>query len=291
VSSLAGEGRLISFPEDHPDSARLRLAQALRPLIAMTVSGTLDDVALEEAADVVERVGADLAARAGSDRRMRQEPDTGRPTIDYLLRRRFATLPGHGPAPARRCERRETRIFARPGEPNEGSTLLTSPLAGILNPIAPPVRLVVVDGEASGNAEIRGTVWFDYPYEGPPNCVHGGVIAATFDEILGAANIVAGSPGMTGTLSVRYRKPTPLRVELRLEARFLDRSGRKIRTWAGMYHGDVLTAEADGLFIEVIPRQMLAIAEQNAEGPDDGLLRAMRQTVDTIDPLADPGAG
>ena len=115
------------------------------------------------------------------------------------------------------------------------------------------------------------------------------MIAATFDEILGAANIIAGSPAMTGTLNVRYRRPTPLRVELRLEARFLDRSGRKIRTWAGMYHGDVLTAEADGLFIQVIPSQMLAIAEENAEGPDDGLVRAMRHAVDAIDPLADPG--
>jgi len=249
VSNLAGEGQLTSLPDDHPNTARLRLAEALRPLIAMTVSGTPDDAALEEAAHVVEQVAAGLAARAGPDRRMRLEPHSGRPTIDYLP---------------------------------------TSPIAGTLNPIAPPVRLQAVDGEDGGTPEIRGTAWFDYPYEGPPNCVHGGVIAATFDEILGAANIIAGSPGMTGTLSVRYRKPTPLRADLRLEARFLDRSGRKIRTWAGMYHGDVLTAEADGLFIEVIPRQMLAIAEKNSDGPDDGLLRAMRRTVDFIDPRTDP---
>jgi hypothetical protein len=250
MSSFADDGRLISVADDHPDSARLRLARALRPLITMTVSGTLDDAALEEAADTAERMGAELSAQAGTDRRKRQEPEKGRPAVDYLP---------------------------------------TSPVAGVLNPIAPPVKLEMVDGE-DGVPEIRGTVWFDYPYEGPPNCVHGGVIAATFDEMLGAANIVAGSPGMTGTLSVRYRKPTPLRVELRLEARFLSISGRKIRTWGGMYHGDVLTAEADGLFIEVIPRQMLAIAEQNSEGQDDGLLRAMRQAVDAIDPLADPGA-
>jgi hypothetical protein len=29
------------------------------------------------------------------------------------------------------------------------------------------------------------------------------VIAATFDEILGAAIMVSGNPGMTGTLTVR----------------------------------------------------------------------------------------
>ncbi len=159
----------------------------------------------------------------------------------------------------------------------------------MLNPIAPRVQLVVVEGDG-GTPEIRAVAWFDYPYEGPPSCVHGGVIAATFDEILGAAIMVAGHPGMTGTLTVRYRKPTPLRTELRLEARFLGREGRKIRTWAGMYHDEVLTAEADGLFIEVMPRQMLAIAEQNATGPDDGLLAAMRRGVDAAEPVVEPGS-
>ncbi len=249
MSSLAGGNPLTSFPEDHPDTARLRLAAALRPLITMTVAGTPDDADLLAAAEAVERLAADLAAGAGTDRRMRQPPDTDRPTVEYFP---------------------------------------TSPIAGILNPIAPPVSLEVVEGADGGPLEIRATAWFDYPYEGPPSCVHGGVIAATFDEILGAANMVAGSPGMTGTLTVRYRKPTPLRTDLRLEARFLERDGRKIRTWAGMYHGDVLTAEADGLFIEVLPRQMLAIAEQNANGPDDGLLAAMRRSVDALEAPGQP---
>ena len=248
MSSLAGGGRPVDFPEDHPDTARLRLADALRPLISMTVVGTPDDDALEAAAESVERLVAGLAAGAGTERRMRLPPDADRPTVEYFP---------------------------------------TSPIAGILNPIAPPVRFEVVDGDG-GRPEIHATAWFDYPYEGPPSCVHGGVIAATFDEILGAANMVSGNPGMTGSLTVRYAKPTPLRTDLRLEARFLGRDGRKIRTWAGVYHGDVLTAEADGLFIEVMPRQMLAIAERNATGPDDGLLAAMRRAVDAIE--ADAGA-
>ena len=251
MSDSAAAGRPIPFPDDHPDTARLRMAEALRPLIAMTVSGTPDDGELTVAAEAVERIAVELAEGAGTDRRMRQPPDTDRPSVEYFP---------------------------------------TSPIAGILNPIAPPVRLEVVDGDDGAPPEIRATAWFDYPYEGPPSCVHGGIIAATFDEILGAANMVAGNPGMTGTLTVRYRKPTPLRTDLRLEARFLERDGRKIRTWAGMYHGDVLTAEADGLFIEVLPRQMLAIAEQNAAGPDDGLLEAMRRGVDAVESGTDPGA-
>jgi len=247
--NAGGGGRPISFPDDHPDTARRRLADALRPLVSLTVTGTPDDEALQDAADAVERIVAGLAAGAGTQRRMRQPPDAGRHTIEYFP---------------------------------------TSPIAGFLNPIAPPVLLELVDGEGGAAREIRATAWFDYQYEGPPSCVHGGVIAATFDEILGAATIVSGNPGMTGTLTVRYRRPTPLRSDLRLVARFLGRDGRKIRAWAGMYHGEVLTAEADGLFVEVLPRQMLAIAEQNAAGPDDGLLAAMRRGIDAMEADAGP---
>lgn len=128
----------------------------------------------------------------------------------------------------------------------------TSPVIGLANPIAPPVEVELADGGLSGR------VFFDYQYEGPPGCVHGGVIALVFDEMLGAANIAANSPGMTGTLTIRYRKPTPILTHLRVVARFEGRDGRKIRTWAGMYDGDELTAEADAIFIELLADRFFA---------------------------------
>jgi acyl-coenzyme A thioesterase PaaI-like protein len=138
----------------------------------------------------------------------------------------------------------------------------TSPVIGFANPVAPPVVVEAVDGE------LRGTAFFDYQYEGPPTCVHGGVIAMVFDEMLGAANIVARSPGMTGTLTIRYRKPTPLRTSLRLEARCLGRDGRKIRTYGAIFSGETLTAEAEGIFIELVPQRFLAIVTENTDSPD-----------------------
>ena len=128
----------------------------------------------------------------------------------------------------------------------------TSPVIGLANPIAPPVEVEAVEGG------LNGRVFFDYQYEGPPGCVHGGMIALVFDELLGAANIASNSPGMTGTLTVRYRKPTPIRTELRLEARFLGRDGRKIRTSGAIYHGDELTAEAEAIFIELVADRFFA---------------------------------
>jgi acyl-coenzyme A thioesterase PaaI-like protein len=134
----------------------------------------------------------------------------------------------------------------------------TSPAIGFANPLAPPVRVEAVDGV------LRGEAWFDYQYEGPPACVHGGVIALVFDEMLGAANIAAGEPGMTGTLTIRYRRPTPLRTPLRLEAKFVERDGRKITTRGGIYEGDELLAEAEGIFIELVPDRFIESVSRHA---------------------------
>ena len=66
---------------------------------------------------------------------------------------------------------------------------------------------------------------FGYPYEGPPTCVHGGVIAELFDELLGMSNILVGQGAMTGTLKIRYRRPTPLLAPLELVARHTGQGG------------------------------------------------------------------
>ena len=166
----------------------------------------------------------------------------------------------------------------------------TSPVIGLANPVAPPVRVAVVEGEG-GRPEIAGRANFGYAYEGPPTCVHGGVIAETFDEVLGAANIVAGNPAMTGTLTVRYRKPTPLQHRPPGRGALARADGRKVHTWGGIYPGDVLTAEADGIFIEVGPAQMLDIAESNIDSADPGMLEAIRaEALVRARPVRRPGA-
>lgn len=118
-----------------------------------------------------------------------------------------------------------------------------SPLRGILNPIAPPTRIWIDDDVT------RGSVTFDTAYEGPPGHVHGGYIAAMFDELLGAAQTLSKKPGFTGTLEIRYLAPTPLHRELTLEARHTGSDGRKVFVEGKIYAGDRLAAQAKGTFI------------------------------------------
>jgi acyl-coenzyme A thioesterase PaaI-like protein len=120
-----------------------------------------------------------------------------------------------------------------------------SPMIGRANPLAPPITLEISEDL------VVGRVVFGSAYEGPPGCVHGGYVACAFDEILGAAQTFSGAPGMTARLTVDYRKPTPLHTELRFEGRYDRTEGRKVFTTGVVYAGDLLTAEAEGLFVSI----------------------------------------
>lgn len=138
-----------------------------------------------------------------------------------------------------------------------------SPLIGIANPLAPPMSIREEDGVVV--AEVN----FGQAYEGPPGCVHGGYVAAALDELLGATQSLSGAPGMTGTLSIRYESPTPLRADLRLEGRIMRVEGRKIFTEGRCFAGDRLTAKAEGIFISLNPGTFLDMVAEREARQDD----------------------
>jgi acyl-coenzyme A thioesterase PaaI-like protein len=132
----------------------------------------------------------------------------------------------------------------------------SSPISGMANPIAPPLTLRLIDDRVEATA-VYGT-----PYEGPPASVHGGIIAAAFDEVLGMAQSTVGNPGMTGTLTIKYRTPTPLHQELQFVG-WVDRvEGRKIFAKGTLHAGDVLCAEAEAVFISVDFARMQDLARE-----------------------------
>jgi acyl-coenzyme A thioesterase PaaI-like protein len=122
-----------------------------------------------------------------------------------------------------------------------------SPVKGLANPIAPPADLTP-DHDAQ---IVHGSVTFGNAYEGAPGCAHGGWVAAVFDEALGMACIFSGGPAMTGEITIRYLKPTPTKVPLRIEARFDRQERRKIYTSGELYADDQLIATSHGIFIAI----------------------------------------
>ena len=118
-----------------------------------------------------------------------------------------------------------------------------SPAIGPRNPISPQVDIWFDGDRTLGSARVGAA------HNGPPDMVHGGIIALIFDELLGTCAVRSGLGGFTGTLSVRYQAPTPLHEPLDLSAH-LDRvEGRKVFVVGEIRHGDVCCASAEGIFI------------------------------------------
>jgi acyl-coenzyme A thioesterase PaaI-like protein len=78
-------------------------------------------------------------------------------------------------------------------------------VVGLRNPIAPPLHI-----EKSEDGRAWSSFHLGALYEGPPGMAHGGVVALVLDQLLGEAAAAGGSPGMTGTLSLRYERAIPL---------------------------------------------------------------------------------
>ncbi|GAA2727468.1 PaaI family thioesterase [Actinocorallia aurantiaca] len=117
-------------------------------------------------------------------------------------------------------------------------------VAGSENPIAPPLEYTALP-----DGSIEAVTVLGLPYQGPPECVHGGVSALILDHTLGVANGWAGVSGMTAELVLRYHHVTPLFEPLTIRARQVSVDGRKIRTVGSISAGGRECVTAEGLFI------------------------------------------
>lgn len=104
----------------------------------------------------------------------------------------------------------------------------------------------------------------DTRYIGWPSLVYGGLISCLVDchsnwtvmahHYLAEEREVGSLPRIdcvTGTLSVKYIKPTPMGVPLTLKARIEGKVDRKTRILCEVYAGEVLTALGDSIFVRV----------------------------------------
>jgi hypothetical protein len=83
---------------------------------------------------------------------------------------------------------------------------------GAFNPCFPEYGFDHLGAESAS-----GRVSFPLVYEGPPGLVHGGFLAVFFDCVIQHQNCLAGLSGKTRSLSVTFRRPTPVLTELRFD--------------------------------------------------------------------------
>ena len=75
--------------------------------------------------------------------------------------------------------------------------------------------------------------------------------------------VAAGQGAMTGTLTIRYRRPTPLQAEVQVEGRTVNVEGRKVFATGEIRHAGEVTAEAEGIFIDVPAAKFVALGDQH----------------------------
>ena len=119
-----------------------------------------------------------------------------------------------------------------------------SPIIGPFNPVAPDVELHFEGDRVVGRAMLGKK------HVGPPGCAHGGVSAMIADQLVALAGTAGGVRGVTRSLNVRFRRPTPLNEELELEGWCRERGeGRAIVT-AEIRAGGEVRVEIEGEVVE-----------------------------------------
>ncbi|MEZ5247435.1 MAG: hotdog fold domain-containing protein [Acidimicrobiales bacterium] len=145
-----------------------------------------------------------------------------------------------------------------------------STFSGTLNPVAPPMTIRAGSLD-DGRPALIGSVRLDRLREGPPHAVHGGVLAGLFDELLGGGQrLNGGPPGVTGRLTIRYRRPTPLDADLELRVWIHEERGRRVRVRGDcVVVGDDtgrVTADAEAIFLRVDFDQMSEMMRGRVDG-------------------------
>ena len=114
---------------------------------------------------------------------------------------------------------------------------------GIRNALAPPL-FTHRDSEGRISADFH----LGAAYEGPPGHVHGGVAALILDHVLGEAASPDRQPRFTGTITMRYLRPTK-QGPLRTEAIRIRSEGVKTYCSGHIADAEGITVEAEGVFI------------------------------------------
>jgi acyl-coenzyme A thioesterase PaaI-like protein len=99
--------------------------------------------------------------------------------------------------------------------------------------------------------EVVADACFGAAFEGAPGRVHGGMVAAVFDDLVGFILGMVGQPGFTGRLTVHYHAPVPTERPVEFRARLRERAGRKLIVDADVRLGAKVLATCEAVMVLV----------------------------------------
>jgi acyl-coenzyme A thioesterase PaaI-like protein len=218
------DGRSVAIDDAFMPVTRTRAAAVLRRLGHLFVERAIDQPLLDQ---------IDSAARGLADK-MAARPRF-RPSLGDLA---------------------DLLVGPRPGDGDELDHFPSCPVSGKENPLGLAVR-VHRDGDSA-----VASATFEAGCAGMPGVVHGGPLAAVFDDLMGfVLTSLHGLSGYTATMTVSYRRPARIGSVVSFRSRLTNRDGRKIYIASTAHDTEGrLIAEASALFIEIA-----------LPSPDDGI--------------------
>ena len=137
------------------------------------------------------------------------------------------------------------------------------------NPFPSPQDTFLADGDRvrlayfrkPGEPDLYAKAWFGAKTMGPPGHVHGGAMAATLDEAMGAVCWMNGHHVVAATITISFLSMLPIETETIVEATIERVEGRKIHLRSRLKDpsGRIVT-EGSGLFIVLKEEALKALS-------------------------------
>lgn len=110
-------------------------------------------------------------------------------------------------------------------------------------------------------ADADGCVYADYvprdEQQGYPGVIHGGILTAMLDELIGRTAIASDLWCMTAKLEMRFRKPVPIGEPLRLKGEITKKTGHLLEGRGEIRLSDgSLAVEARGTYLRIPDEQL-----------------------------------
>jgi hypothetical protein len=121
---------------------------------------------------------------------------------------------------------------------------------GAYNPCFPEYRFDQLGAETAA-----GNVTFPLVFEGPPGFVHGGFLGVFFDCVTQHQNCAVALSGRTRSLTVTYRRPTPVLTQLRFDIS-RTQADRSITSTARLLIGDEVLCIGELNALAMPPEQL-----------------------------------
>ena len=137
-----------------------------------------------------------------------------------------------------------------------------------VEPFPSPADTFLADGDRVRLAYFRkpdqptlyAKAWFGKKTLGPPGHVHGGAMAATLDEAMGAAAWMNNLQCVAAAIKISFLAMLPIESETIVEAHIDRVEGRKIHLRSTLTEGSgKVVAEGTGLFIVLRDEQLRAL--------------------------------